>query len=135
LRPLVFAWVLVGLIFGACAESGPTDADYVEGRSVYGTCAACHGRTGEGGAGPSLESVRETFPDCADHVRWVSLGSQRWKDTVGPTYGAQARPINGAMPEFGKSLTPDQLKQIAVYERVRFGGADLETEKASCGVN
>jgi mono/diheme cytochrome c family protein len=126
---------MTGLVFGACADAGPTDADYLEGRSVYGTCAACHGGNVQGGAGPSLENVRETFPDCADHVRWVSLGSKRWKETVGPTYGRQANTINGAMPDFGESLTPEQLKQIALYERVRFGDAELETEKGACGLD
>lgn len=129
------AWLLVGLVLGACVESGPTDTDYLEGRSVYGTCAACHGGDGEGGVGPSLLGVRETFPDCDDHVRWVTLGSERWKDEVGPTYGTQAKPIDQVMPEFGTSLTPVQLKQIALYERVRFGEADLESEKAACGLS
>lgn len=134
MRPLI-AWLLVSLVVGACADSGPTDADYLEGRAVYGTCAACHGGDGQGGAGPALTTVRETFPDCSDHVRWVSLGSRQWQDTVGPSYGAQENPIEGVMPAFGDSLTDEQLKQIALYERVRFGGADLENEKSSCGLN
>jgi hypothetical protein len=128
------AWLLVGLVLGACVDSGPTDADYLEGRSVYGTCAACHGGDGQGGAGPALATVRETFPDCSEHIRWVTLGSQRWKDEIGPTYGTQGKPIDAVMPEFGASLTPEQLRQIALYERVRFGGADLATEKAACGL-
>jgi mono/diheme cytochrome c family protein len=124
----------MGLLLGACAGSGPTDTDYLEGRSVYGTCAACHGGDGQGGVGPPLAGVRETFPDCTEHIRWVTFGSQRWKDEVGPTYGAQDKPIDAVMPEFGTSLTSDQAKQIALYERVRFGGADLESEKVACGL-
>ncbi len=135
MRPLAFACLVAIVVFGACAESGPTDADYLEGREVYGTCAACHGGNGQGGAGPALAMVRETFPDCADHVKWVSLGSKRWKDTVGTTYGAASKPIEGVMPEFGESLTADQLKQIALYERVRFGEADLDSEKEACGLD
>lgn len=135
MRPLPVALVVAGLVFAACADAGPTDADYLEGRAVYGSCAACHGGNGQGGAGPALENVRETFPDCADHVRWVTLGSERWKETVSETYGATSKPINGVMPEFGKSLTPDQLRQIALYERVRFGAADLDAEKAECGLD
>lgn len=134
MRSVAIVWLLVGLVAGACAGNGPTDADYLEGRSIYSTCATCHGGDGQGGAGPALATVRETFPDCTEHIRWVTLGSQRWKDEIGATYGAQGKPIDAVMPEFGASLTPEQLKQIALYERVRFGGADLETEKAACGL-
>jgi len=42
----------------------------------------------------ALATVRETFPDCSEHIRWVTLGSQRWKDEIGPTYGTQGKPID-----------------------------------------
>lgn len=119
----------------ACTGSGtPADPDYRAGRDVFSTCASCHGKQGEGGVGPALTTVLETFPDCSEHQLWIQLGSERWKAEVGSTYGAANTPVEKVMPEFGTSLTPDQLKQTALYERVRFGGADLATEKEACGL-
>ncbi len=116
----------------ACG-SAPPDVDMLGGREVYATCAACHGTTGTGGAGPALAEVRETFPDCETHMRWIRLGSAEWIDQVGPTYGTQDKPVDQVMPSFN-SLDDQSLRRIAMYQRVRFGGGDLETERAACGL-
>lgn len=125
----------LGAALAGCAGAGPSDSDYLEGRDIYATCAACHGKQGEGGAGPALTDVLVTFPDCQEQQRWISLGSARWKEEVGETYGATDKPIAGAMPSFEESLTANQVRQAALYERVRFGGLDLETEKEACGLS
>lgn len=119
----------------SCVDAGPDDADYLAGRDIFGTCATCHGSQGEGGAGPALTSVLETFPTCDEHQQWVKLGSVRWKEEVGDTYGATDQVVDGAMPSFAESLTPEEIQQIVVYERVRFGEADLASEKAACGLD
>jgi mono/diheme cytochrome c family protein len=111
-----------------------TDTDYVAGRTVYRTCAACHHATGTGGSGPALDAVRTTFPDCSEHQRWISYGSERWKAEVGDTYGTNNTEIGGVMPEFARSLSPEQIAQVAYYERVRFDGGDEETERIACGL-
>ncbi len=118
----------------ACGQSSTIDPDWKAAQDVYQTCAACHGKQGEGGIGPSLAAVLETFPDCSTHVTWISLGSLKWKSQVGNAYGASNTPVKGAMPSFDH-LTDTQLRQIAMYERVRFGGADLETERSACGLS
>lgn len=123
---------VVALLVSACAPAGPTDDNYIAGRTTYRTCAQCHGTSGEGGIGRSLETVRETFPDCDDHIEWISLGSDGWKETYGATYGATDVPIEGAMPSFDH-LNRLELARVAVYERVRFGGGDLDAELAACG--
>lgn len=117
----------------ACAQAEPADPDWLAGREIYATCAACHGKAGEGGIGPALSSVLETFPDCNTHMQWISLGSEGWKEAFGDTYGATGKPIEKIMPTFNK-LSETELAQVAVYERVRFGGGDLETERVACGL-
>lgn len=104
------------------------------GREVYPTCAACHGADGSGGAGPNLANVRETFPDCETHVQWIRLGSEGWKNEVGATYGAQNVPVDRVMPSFG-TLDETTLRRVAMYERVRFGGGDPDSERAACGLS
>jgi hypothetical protein len=110
------------------------DPDLTAGRAVFGNCAVCHGRNGEGGVGPALHSVVETFSDCETQVRWISLGSQRWKEEIGDGYGTNNTPIKGAMPAFD-ALPEHDRRLVAFYERVTFGGADPETERAACGLN
>lgn len=103
------------------------------GRAVYPTCGACHGTTGTGGAGPALTDVLATFPDCETHVQWIRLGSERWKAEVGPTYGASDAPVDQVMPSFD-SLDETTIRQVAMYERVRFGGGDPDEQRSACGL-
>lgn len=121
------------MLVGACGNAAPADPDWKAAQEIYATCAACHGKAGEGGVGPSLATVLETFPDCAEHQEWISLGSVKWSESVGDTYGATDKPVAGVMPSFDK-LTGTELAQIAVYERVRFGQGDLEAERLACGL-
>jgi mono/diheme cytochrome c family protein len=117
----------------ASCATAPSDPDMLGGREVYATCSACHGADGAGGVGPALTEVRTTFGDCADHIRWIQLGSERWKNEVGPTYGSQNTVIDKVMPSFD-SLDDQALRRVAMYERVRFGGGDPESERAACGL-
>ena len=125
------------LILVACvsspASTGNVDLD--AGRDVFArVCTACHGAQGGGASGPALATVLETFPACADHMRWVTLGSERWRDEVGPTYGAQKKEITGAMPSWESSLTQLEIKQVAAFERFQFGGLELASATGDCGL-
>ena len=114
---------------------GPGDDPLAAGRSVYGdVCSACHGDTGEGGVGPSLSTVLETWPSCEDHIEWVRLGSDGWKAAHGDTYGASGKPVEGGMPPQGGSLTDDEIEAVSAFERVRFGGAEREATLEECGL-
>ena len=126
--------VALAAILAACAgQASAVDDPLTVGREVYGrVCAACHGPTGEGGAGPPLAGVLETFPTCEQHILWVELGSNRWKQEVGPTYGATDKEVTGVMPSFQESLTADEIAQVAAYERSRFGGLDSELAVEQC---
>lgn len=123
------------LLTSACSAGGVSDDDPLAvGRQVYSDlCTACHGPNGEGGVGPALAGVRDTFPACQDHVRWVELGSLGWKDEVGPTYGATGKPVAGAMPGFATTLTPEEILSVVQFERVRYGGADAGATASECG--
>jgi len=117
------------------SEFGSEEVDvFALGQSVYdSTCAACHGPTGGGGAGPALAggSVVSTFASCTDHIEWVTLGSDGWPDG---TYGDNATTVAGGMPGFGALLDASDLVAAVFYERVAFGAEELTAAEASCGL-
>ncbi len=107
------------------------------GEIFAASCAVCHGDAGQGtGAGPAMAggAVLETFPEgsCATHIEWVSLGSLGWPDQ---TYGAQGKPVQGfgVMPPFAATLSEEEIAQVALYERVAFGGEDEAVGETDCG--
>lgn len=137
-RGSVHAWVWVALalilILTSCGgeeETGDvTPADLERGGALFSSedCARCHGEDGTGGSAPRLDggAILETFPECDEHLRWVSLGSARWVRDVARTYGAGSKPVRGGMPGFGDRLDPRELRLLVIFTRVVFGGADLE---------
>ena len=110
-------------------------AELQAGAGLYlAECSSCHTADGSAGVGPQLNggAVIETFPGCSDQFNWVASGSSGWSDA---TYGAQGKPVGGAgqMPGFIPKLTNDQITQIVLYERVTFGGQDLDAAGEDCG--
>jgi cytochrome c len=100
---------------------GPTDP-LVLGAEIYRAqgCSGCHGATGEGGVGPKLAGGEAalTFPDPADHIKWVRSGSGPF---AGQVYGSPTRPggqhrATGGMPAFA-SLTDEEVDAVVAYER------------------
>jgi mono/diheme cytochrome c family protein len=89
-------------------------------------CASCHGGNGEGvGEFPKLAGqVLATFPNEADHVKWVQEGSQT--KPKGTPYGDPARAGGqhvvqlGKMPAFASTLSPEQINAVVLYERETF---------------
>lgn len=133
--------LLTFILAVGCADRGPvTDVDVDEavetGASLFVSegCVNCHGEMGEGIIGPSLANgnVVETFPSCVDQVRWVGLGSARWKRDVGPSYGARAKPVKGGMPAFGTRLSDAQIRSLATFTRVEFGQLTAEAAFEQC---
>ena len=109
------------------------------GQQVYSggaACAGCHGAGGGGGVGPAFTggALYTTFPTCADHTKWIQLGSANWQSEVGATYGAEETVSIGGMPGFQGKLTEDELYAVVVFERVVFGGGDTEEVLADCGL-
>ena len=72
----------------APADGGGTSdgaGDTVSGEDVYaGNCARCHGGSGQGGSGPSMEGVadRLTEDEHVEVVREGREGMPAWKDTL-----------------------------------------------------
>ena len=95
-------------------------------RTFSANCASCHGANGEGvGDFPKLAGqVLLTFPNEADHVKWVQEGSQT--KPKGTPYGDPARPGGqhvvelGKMPAFASTLSPEELNAVVLYERETF---------------
>ena len=109
------------------------------GQEVYSgaaACAGCHGGGGGGGVGPAFigGALYTTFPTCADHTKWIQLGSAGWQAEVGPTYGAEDTVSIGGMPGFQGKLTEDELYAVVVFERVVFGGGNTEEVLSDCGL-
>ena len=109
------------------------------GQEVYAgaaACAGCHGGGGGGGVGPAFigGALYTTFPTCADHTKWIQLGSAGWQAEVGPTYGAEDTVSIGGMPGFQGKLTEDEIYAVVVFERVVFGGGDTEEVLSDCGL-
>lgn len=124
----------LALVLTACANTS-ADSPLGEGRAVYGNvCSACHGNAGQGGVGPALDNVTETFPSCDDHIEWVSLGSEKWKQTHGDTYGASATQVEGAMPSHAETLTATEIALVSAFERSNFGGLDDQTAMDQCNI-
>ena len=119
-------------------DYGTFSIDYLaNGGAIYTQCAACHNANGSGGVGPAFVggSLLTTFPagSCADQIEWITLGTAGFPE---PTYGAIDKPVGGfgVMPGFGNSLAPSQIAQVALYERVQFGGESLEEAEMDCGL-
>ncbi len=93
-------------------------------------CGGCHGAGGGGGAGPAFTNgaIVDTFPDPADHLLWVELGSDGWKAEVGSTYGANDKPVKGGMPGFGDTVEIHELLFIVRHERENLGGEEFDPE-------
>jgi mono/diheme cytochrome c family protein len=112
MRVPVATIVLVGAFaFGAaCGSKSPppnvapqpkgNDAELVEGRSVFvANCQRCHGPRGQGGAGARLAGVvTRSFPNIQNEINVVTNGA-------------------GAMPAWGTTLTPAQIKAVVRYTR------------------
>lgn len=128
--------VFVTLVALSCAPGEAPPEALRNGRGVYGDrCSSCHGNSGQGGVGPSLANVLSTWPSCDDQMEWIALGSEGWKKAHGPTYGANNTEITGPMPAHADTLSEKEIAAVAAYERVEYGGGDVETELAACGLS
>ena len=96
------------MVFAACASQAspptPTDPVLAQGQKVYNAhCATCHGKSGNGGAGPKLAGVvAERYPNIADQEAVIANGK-------------------GGMPAWKNILSPADITAVARYEREWLG--------------
>ena len=84
---------------GSDAVPGDTVAGETDGARLFRTvCASCHGRTGEGGIGPTLIGIEDRLT-VDQHIAVVNAGR-----------GTQ-------MPAFQNALTTDEIEAVVEYER------------------
>jgi cbb3-type cytochrome c oxidase subunit III len=93
----------------ACSSNGggstPSDPVLAQGQQVYKAhCATCHGTKGLGGTGMKLAGkVAANFPNIDDQIAVIQNGR------------------SGGMPAWGKSLSADEIRAVARYERECLG--------------
>jgi len=107
----------------ARAPAAPLDAPRRDrGAQLYDDhCAACHGRTGDGGVTPAGLSVVPalagnrlvTMEPAVNLVRLIALGG------FGPATAGHARPFG--MPPFAHALSDEQIADIASFLRQAWG--------------
>jgi cytochrome c oxidase cbb3-type subunit 3 len=95
------------IVLGACSSGGGSDVDLSDdpeletGRDVYNAnCARCHGPEGGGGAGTKLNDglMEVRFPDIEDQIAVIANGF-------------------GGMPAWEGTLSPEEIRAVARYER------------------
>lgn len=111
LLSVVVAFTVVATVGVSVAAIGLTESDpgrsaatqTLDGAEIYSTyCARCHGDGGEGGIGPSLAGVVDTYPDASVQAVVVATG-------------------RNAMPSFRSTLSAEQIDAVVDYERTAFG--------------
>ncbi len=125
-----------GSAFEGRSAGGSGGAQFLAiGEAQYPGCAGCHGVNGEGGVGPAFGAINAVFTSCLDHMDWVRLGTNGYRDQGIATYGDLGKPVGGGgvMPGFA-GLTDEQLASVVAFERIRFGGADPEQTFVDCGL-
>jgi mono/diheme cytochrome c family protein len=128
----VWAFVYGGTL-SQPASSGPSLLE--EGAELYAAnCAACHGGSGGGGAGPAIAdgAVLATFSNPADQLRWIVLGSAG--GVVDGVYGDNNTPSAGGMPGFGANLSEEELALIVRHERETLSGETPDPEAWLSGI-
>jgi cytochrome c551 len=93
---VVAAATAAALLVGACGDKpgnggGPGEDLYVK------NCATCHGGSGGGGIGPSLQGIGDKYT-LDEHIAIIAEGRNN-------------------MPAWKNSLKPDEIKAVAEYER------------------
>ncbi len=99
-----------------------TDAsDIAAGKDLFlASCAACHGRAGEGGVGPNFTDeywLHRSIQDVFKSIKygWVEKGMKSWKEDLSPMQIAQVasyiKSLKGTNPPNAKAPQGDLYKE------------------------
>ena len=105
---LLMGIVVIPALTDDSADEIPSE-DLTPERAYTRHCSACHGADGQGAIGPQLGdgAVVAAYPDIDDQIEVITNG-------------------RGQMPSFGDSLSPDDIRDIAEYEREELGRTPTE---------
>ncbi len=125
--PVLFFLPLWAIVYALTLDPPtPKNSPLTAGAEIYAGkgCAGCHGASG-GGSGniPALngdENVAKVWPTPAQQVAWIALGSAGWLE-AGNTAMENGKPVNGGMPGWSASLTPLEIMEVTLHERVDYG--------------
>lgn len=124
----VLAFLPIYAVLYAQSLSEPPATEVVGlalGNQVYGTyCSGCHSPNGSGGGAPRKlrdGEVLATFPDIAQQLEWVQLGSKGYDGVYGdpnrPGGARRSGSSNNVMTGFANALTDEQLLAVVRHER------------------
>lgn len=133
--PVIAFLPLWGWMYASTLSQPESDApgELAAGAEVYAACAGCHGAGGGGGTGRQLSGgeVLATFPDIAQQIEFVAVGSEGIGE--GNVYGDPERPGGahtsgsfGNMPAFIESLSQAELFEVVRHERETLSGEEVE---------
>jgi|SRR5690554_363298 len=140
---IVMVWIGVLLIWGAgyyawqigkpmqggdsrTAAQPAQATDTVDGGAIFtNTCSACHQASGKGipGAFPPLQDSEWVIKDPAFAIAIVHDGLEGPITVAGNNF-------QGVMPEFGSSLSSQELAAVLTYIRSEWGNSAAEVSAA-----
>lgn len=96
---LVLSMIGVGCVVSAPDVPQGSDQSIFEGRKVWTTfCSSCHGPSGNGGRGPSVQEIEKKYVNPEDVLLIISKGR------------------NG-MPAFEERLSKEEIESVYSYIR------------------
>ena len=96
---LVLSMIGVGCVVSAPDVPQGSDQSVFEGRKVWTTfCSSCHGPSGNGGRGPSVQEIEKKYVNLEDVLLIISKGR------------------NG-MPAFEERLSKEEIESVYSYIR------------------
>ena len=95
----------------------PVAARLKTGGQIYqAACIHCHGVDGAGAPqNTSGFKAPDTFPDFTRCDQTTPEPNTSWEAVI--TYGGPFRGFSQIMPSFGQALSPEQIRQVAIYLR------------------
>lgn len=107
-------------------------ADVAAGRQLFvSTCAACHGKLGEGGVGPNLTDAYWLhgggISDIFKSIKygWADKGMKSWKEDLSPVQIAQVssfiKTLYGTNPPNGKAPQGEMYKDVQQSDSLSTG--------------